>query len=157
MPKLTNSGLKYMEENPRLSKKRKPKEQTLPITENPPVEEPTAEEPEAKKSKEHVTVPVKYIRLLADVLGTHAEAARHLGVAPSLVSNAIKTGMARQVNELAARFILDNIGEHIFGAMTPEEIIRSLRRDLAEAGKHGLEQFHFDDAGTLRATVRKNL
>lgn len=151
MPKLTSGGLVLMNENPRLSKPRKPKEQTLPITEN--TEEPAAD----KKTKEHVVVKVKYLKLLSDRVGSCAEAARLLGVAPSLVSGAILKGEARQVNELAAQFILDKLGAHIFGAMTVDEIIESLRRDLEEASKYGLGSFRFDEAGVLRATVNREL
>lgn len=144
MPKLTSQGLALLERNPRLGR----------ITNGEPTMTTNATDTETEAStKEHVFVKTRYIKQLSELLGTHAAAAEKMGVAASLVSKAILDGRAKQVNELAAKCIIDDLGGNLFGAMTLTEIVDHIRADMAEARKHGVSGFRIDEAGVLRVTV----
>lgn len=108
--------------------------------------------------KQHLFVEVNYIATLATVCGTHAAAARKMGITPSLVSKAISEGRAKLVNELAAKAILDDMtAPGIFDNMTPAQTMETLRDMIEAAKKKGLSNFRFDDQGTFRATVSMDL
>lgn len=106
---------------------------------------PEAEEVKKPKVKKvHDTVPVRYIATLTQVCGTHAEAARRIGLTGSVVTKALKDGIAKRVNELAAKAVLSEIhSTSIFTECAPDEAMGILRSYVRDAQAAGWE-FYFD-------------
>lgn len=56
-------------------------------------------------SRNHEHVKVKYLKMLADALGNHAAVGREIGLTGGTVSESLRNGKTKKVNELAAQLI----------------------------------------------------
>lgn len=61
-----------------------------------------------KTERSHEHVKVKYLKMLADALGNHAAVGRKIGLTGGTVSESLRNGQTKRVNELAAQKVWDD-------------------------------------------------